>query len=89
MKTILLYVPERDLELLNDLVKMKKYPTRSEAIRMAIKDLLWEEHTAYENYRQLLKSEKRGHMQSDRMRKGKTGLIKIFCRNFEPANRER
>jgi len=55
MKTILLYVPERDLELLNDLVKMKKYPTRSEAIRMAIKDLLWEEHPAYENYRPPLK----------------------------------
>lgn len=47
MKLITMHIPERDLEMLNDLVKMKKYPSRSEAIRMAIKDLLHSEHPIY------------------------------------------
>jgi len=51
----MIHIPERDLELLDELIKMKKYPSRAEAIRIAIKDLLWEEHPAYKNYRLLFK----------------------------------
>lgn len=47
MKRIMIHVTERDLEMLNDLVKMKKYPSRAEAIRLAIKDLLYSEHPIY------------------------------------------
>ena len=43
MKSILLYLPEPYLQALKDLVEAKMYPSVSEAIRMAIRDLLSQE----------------------------------------------
>jgi len=40
MKLIQVYVPQRDLEALEELVKRKLYPPRAEAIRLAVKDLI-------------------------------------------------
>ena len=40
MKLITLYVPESYIESLDQLVKHKFYPNRSEAIRFAIRDLI-------------------------------------------------
>ncbi|RLJ03451.1 MAG: transcriptional regulator [Candidatus Aenigmatarchaeota archaeon] len=43
MKFITLWVPERYLKLLDKLVEDGRYPSRAEAIRMAIRDLLLNE----------------------------------------------
>ncbi len=43
MKLITLHCPEQLLEGLEELVKMNLYPNRSEAIRIAIRDLLKKE----------------------------------------------
>jgi len=40
MKLITLYMPEKELSNLNELVKKKHYPHRSEAIRLAVRDLI-------------------------------------------------
>jgi len=40
MRMITLQLPEPYIEALDQLVKEKMYPNRSEAIRMAIRDLL-------------------------------------------------
>ena len=40
MKTVTLYVPEEFLDGLNELVRRKFYPSRSEIIRSAIRDHL-------------------------------------------------
>lgn len=45
MKLITLLVPEHYLKALDELVKKKFYPNRSEAIRMAIHDMIVEEYT--------------------------------------------
>ena len=45
MKLITLYVPEAHLKLLDNLVKVGKYPNRAEAIRFAIRDLVLNEVT--------------------------------------------
>ena len=51
MKLINILVPERLLKELDDLVELKLYPTRSEAIRMAIRDLIINEHPKYKSKR--------------------------------------
>lgn len=43
MKLITLYVPQRHLEILDDLVRLEVYPNRAEAIRLAIRDLVIKE----------------------------------------------
>ena len=43
MRLITLFVPDYLLKRIDDLVKEKKYPNRSETIRLAIKDLLEKE----------------------------------------------
>ena len=43
MKTITSYVPEDDLNDLAELIRRKIYPSRSEIIRLALRDLLHEE----------------------------------------------
>lgn len=43
MKMITLHLPEPYLLALDRLVKEKKYPNRSEAIRIAVRDLLKDE----------------------------------------------
>lgn len=40
MKLITLYLPERYIRELDNLVAAKFYPNRAEAIRVAVKDLL-------------------------------------------------
>ena len=40
MRQINLNLPERDLDLLDELVRAELYPNRAEAIRLAIKDLI-------------------------------------------------
>jgi len=40
MKLCTLYIPEPDLAQLDQLVQRRLYPTRAEAIRLAIKDLI-------------------------------------------------
>ena len=40
MKLITLYLPESYLRALDELVKKRYYPSRAEAIRVAIRDLL-------------------------------------------------
>jgi len=40
MRLITLYVPEKLLEGVEDLVRQGLYPNRAEAIRLAVKDLL-------------------------------------------------
>jgi Arc/MetJ-type ribon-helix-helix transcriptional regulator len=44
MKQISLNLPERYLEHLDRLVDQDKYPNRSEAIRVAIRDLIMKEY---------------------------------------------
>lgn len=43
MKVTSLYLPEPYIQALDKLVASKKYPNRSEAIRLAIRDLLFRE----------------------------------------------
>jgi len=43
MRTVTVYLPEEFLNGLNELVRRKYYPSRSEIIRAAIRDLLKEE----------------------------------------------
>ena len=43
MKLITVHIPNEFLYGLDELVRMQKYPTRSETIRVAIRDLLKEE----------------------------------------------
>ena len=40
MKLITLYLPESYLKALDELVKRRYYPSRAEAIRVAIRDML-------------------------------------------------
>ena len=51
MKLITVHLPEAYLKGLDELVKNKMYPNRSEAIRVAIRDLLkrelWGSRTGY------------------------------------------
>ena len=42
MKTITSYVPEDDLEGLDELIRLKLYQSRTEIIRSALRDLLKE-----------------------------------------------
>jgi Arc/MetJ-type ribon-helix-helix transcriptional regulator len=44
MKLISIYIPEPYLDALDKLVKKGYYPSRAEAIRLAIKDLIQTEH---------------------------------------------
>lgn len=54
MKLTQVYVPPRYLDGLEDLVTAKLYPNRSEAIRMAIRDLLEAENAlAYPKHSKL------------------------------------
>ena len=39
MRLITLYVAERDLDMLDEFVRAGLYPNRSEAVRLAIRDL--------------------------------------------------
>ena len=43
MRVITFHIAESSLEGLDELVRLQKYPNRSEAIRLAIRDLLKEE----------------------------------------------
>jgi Arc/MetJ-type ribon-helix-helix transcriptional regulator len=43
MKMITLYLPERYIQSLDQLVDRRFYPNRAEAIRMAVRDLLTDE----------------------------------------------
>ena len=43
MKLITVHLPESYVEGLDELVKRKRYPSRSEAIRVAVRDLLAKE----------------------------------------------
>jgi len=47
IKIVTLHASQITIEQLDDLVRNEKYPSRSEAIRVAIKDLLKEEHPNY------------------------------------------
>ncbi len=51
MKLVTVHVPASFLQDLDELVRQKRYPNRSEAIRVAIRDLLkdeaWERKIAY------------------------------------------
>jgi Arc/MetJ-type ribon-helix-helix transcriptional regulator len=40
MKRILISLPEKHIELLDNLVNLQFYPNRNEAIRMAVRELL-------------------------------------------------
>jgi len=55
MKVITIHVPKPYLKALRDLVEMGLYPTRAEAIRLAIRDLIVNEHPKYRRKR-LVKS---------------------------------
>ncbi len=50
MRIITFHISEQILEGLDELVRQQKYPNRSEAIRLAIRDLLkeelWNSHSA-------------------------------------------
>ena len=59
MKLINILVPERLLKELDDLVELKLYPTRSEAIRMAIRDLIINEHPKYKRFKHVGQRAKR------------------------------
>jgi Arc/MetJ-type ribon-helix-helix transcriptional regulator len=43
MKLITLQLPEPYIQALDRLIKAKKYPNRSEAIRLAVRDLIYSE----------------------------------------------
>jgi len=43
VRLITLWLPEKEIEALDRLVKAKRYPNRSEAIRIAIRDLILDE----------------------------------------------
>ncbi|MCD6509821.1 MAG: type II toxin-antitoxin system ParD family antitoxin [Thermoprotei archaeon] len=43
MKLITVHLPESYIEGLNELIKQRMYPSRSEAIRAAVRDLLKKE----------------------------------------------
>jgi len=43
MRLVTVHMPAEFLHGLDELVRMQKYPTRSEAIRVAIRDLLKDE----------------------------------------------
>ena len=43
MRLVTVHLPEEFLEGLEELVRRQRYPTRSEAIRVAIRDLLKDE----------------------------------------------
>ena len=47
MKMISVHISEPYLDKLKDLVDMGLYPTRSKAIRIAIRDLIVSEHPKY------------------------------------------
>lgn len=51
MKLITIYIPEELLKQLDDLIKLGRYPHRAEAIRTAIRDLVWNEHPKYKQYK--------------------------------------
>lgn len=42
MQTVTLYVDDEILQVMADLVRIRKFPTRSELIRSAIRELLFE-----------------------------------------------
>ena len=44
MKLVTVLIPERQLELLADLVRENRYPSRSSAIRAGVIDILRKEH---------------------------------------------
>ena len=44
MKLVSMKIPEAMLEMLDDLVRRRRYPSRSEAIRAAIRDLIKKEY---------------------------------------------
>jgi len=44
MKLITVYLPESYLEALDELVREGRYPSRAEAIRVAVRDLLNKEY---------------------------------------------
>ncbi len=48
MKLVTVHLPNEFLYGLDELVRMQKYPTRSEAIRVAIRDLLKDELWAHQ-----------------------------------------
>ena len=43
MRLVTVHLPEESLSGLDELVRLQKYPNRSEAIRLAIRDLLKDE----------------------------------------------
>ncbi len=51
MKLVTVHIPATFLQDLDELVRQKRYPNRSEIIRLAIRDLLkdelWESQNAY------------------------------------------
>jgi len=51
MRLVTVHIPEESLHGLDELVRQQKYPNRSEAIRLAIRDLLkdelWNNRAAY------------------------------------------
>jgi len=44
MKIVTVHLPEAYLEAIDELVRMKVYPNRAEAIRMAVRDLIQREY---------------------------------------------
>ena len=44
LKLISVHLPEGYIDALDRLVEMGLYPSRSEAIRVAIRDLIWKTH---------------------------------------------
>jgi len=52
LRLVSVHLPEKYVEYLEKLVEMKLYPSRSEAIRVAVRDLinreLWRQRNGYE-----------------------------------------
>lgn len=40
MKVVTVHLPEQFIEALDEMVRLRLYPSRSEAIRMAVRDLI-------------------------------------------------
>lgn len=48
MKSVLVHIPSDDVEVLDKLVSLKYYPSRNEAIRFAVHDLVKKERKLFE-----------------------------------------
>ena len=46
MKIVTVHLPEAYLEAIDELIRMKRYPNRAEAIRMAVRDFMKNEFSS-------------------------------------------